>query len=113
MPALVDIGFVLRVRQPDWQQHRMLRHETPTTNLHVFGPDATEVPRMVAFRDWLRANTADRTTYDVLKRDLAGQHFESIMAYNNVKAGLIYDIYERIFAADHQHPHTPHPRPLV
>ena len=38
------------------------------------------------------------------------QGFTDAMQYNNAKAGLIYDIYERIFAADPDHPHSPHPR---
>jgi hypothetical protein len=32
------------------------------------------------------------------------------MHYNNAKAGLIYDIYERIFAADPAAAHDPQPR---
>ena len=32
------------------------------------------------------------------------------MDYNNHKAALVYDIYERIFAADPAHPHDPQPR---
>ena len=32
------------------------------------------------------------------------------MHYNNAKAGLIYDLYERIFVADPEHAHTPRPR---
>ena len=28
VPALVSIGYVLRVREPDWHQHRMLKGRT-------------------------------------------------------------------------------------
>ena len=33
------------------------------------------------------------------------------MDYNNHKAALVYDIYERIFTADPAHEHDPQPRP--
>ena len=33
------------------------------------------------------------------------------MEYNNHKAALVYDIYERIFTADPDHEHDPQPRP--
>src|SRR5688572_22518820 len=33
LPALVEAGYVLRVREPDWHQHRMFR--TPELDVHV------------------------------------------------------------------------------
>ena len=56
------------------------------------------------------AHPDDREVYAALKRDLAAQGFTDAMQYNNAKAGLIYDLYERIFAADPEHSHTPRPR---
>jgi GrpB-like predicted nucleotidyltransferase (UPF0157 family) len=69
-----------------------------------------EAQRHLAFRDWLVEHEDDRTMYGDLKAKLAAQGFTDVMVYNNAKGGLIYDIYERIFAADPAHPHTPHPR---
>ncbi len=110
LPALEAAGFVLRVREPDWEEHRCLRGADPTSNLHVWSPGSIEPARTAAFRDWLIAHPDDREAYAALKRDLAGQGFTDVMDYNNHKAGLIYDIYERIFAADPDHQHTPRPR---
>ncbi|MDQ4053224.1 MAG: GrpB family protein [Actinomycetota bacterium] len=103
-------GFVLRVREPDWEEHRMVRGAEPASNVHIFGPGAVESARQVALRDWLIAHSDDQERYAALKRDLAARGFTDVMLYNNAKAGLIYDIYERIFAADPDHPHTPRPR---
>jgi GrpB-like predicted nucleotidyltransferase (UPF0157 family) len=103
-------GFVLRVREPELEEHRCLRGETPTSNVHVWSPGATEPRRTAAFRDWLRTHPDDLDAYAALKRDLAARGFTDVMEYNNHKAALIYDIYERIFAADPDHPHTPRPR---
>jgi GrpB-like predicted nucleotidyltransferase (UPF0157 family) len=110
LPELEAAGFVLRVREPDWEQHRCLRGTDPASNLHVWSPGSPEPARHAAFRDWLVERPDDREAYAALKRDLAGQGFTDVMDYNNAKAGLIYDIYERIFAADPGHPHDPHPR---
>jgi GrpB-like predicted nucleotidyltransferase (UPF0157 family) len=110
VPPLEPLGLVLHIREPEWEQHRMLTRRDRSVNLHVFGPDAAEPRRVVAFRDWLRAHDEDRDAYSALKRSLAEQGFERVMDYNNHKAALVYDIYERIFAADPTHPHHPQPR---
>ena len=110
LPELEAAGFVLRVREPDWQEHRCLRGVDPASNLHVWSPGAVEPARHGVFRDWLIAHPDDREAYAALKRDLAGRGFTDVMDYNNHKAALVYDIYERIFAADPAHPHSPRPR---
>ena len=66
---------------------------------------------MVAFRDWLRAHDEDRAAYGALKASLAEHGFQRVMDYNNHKAAVVYDLHERIFAADPAHPHDPQPRP--
>jgi GrpB-like predicted nucleotidyltransferase (UPF0157 family) len=111
VPDLEAAGFVLRVREPDWEQHRVLAIEAPQTNLHVWSPGSIEPLRQAAFRDWLRAHAADRDAYGALKTELAGRGFTDVMDYNNHKAALVYDLYERIFSADPQHQHDPRPRP--
>jgi GrpB-like predicted nucleotidyltransferase (UPF0157 family) len=112
LPELEVAGFTLRVREPDWEEHRCLRGEHPVCNLHVWSPGALEPRRHRAFRDWLREHDDDREAYGALKRDLATSgSFDSVMDYNNQKGALVYTIYERIFVADPAHPHTPQPLP--
>lgn len=110
VPQMEAVGFVLRVREPDWEEHRMFRGSDPSSNVHVFSAGSPESGRHFAFRDWLRTHPDDREAYAELKRGLAAQGFTDAMHYNNHKSGLIYDIYERIFAADPDHPHHPQPR---
>ena len=110
VPPLEPLGLVLHIREPDWEGHRMLTRPDRSVNLHVFGADAAEPRRVVAFRDWLRTHDEDRAAYADLKTSLATQGFERVMDYNNHKAALVYDIHERIFAADPVHAHDPHPR---
>jgi GrpB-like predicted nucleotidyltransferase (UPF0157 family) len=111
VPGLEAAGFVLRVRDPDDEEHRVLGLEDPKTNLHVWSPGSVEARRHVAFRDWLRSHEEDREGYGALKAELAGRGFADVMDYNNHKAALVYDIYERVFAADPAHDHDPQPRP--
>lgn len=111
LPQLEAAGFALRVREPEWEQHRCLRLEHPRANLHVWSPGAQEPQRHLAFRDWLSARADDHAAYADLKCSLGEQGFTDAMLYNNQKAALVYDIYERIFAADPTYSHTARPRP--
>jgi GrpB-like predicted nucleotidyltransferase (UPF0157 family) len=110
LPALEAAGFELRVREPEWEEHRVVRGQGPVSNVHVWSPGAREPQRHVAFRDWLASHARAREAYGALTADLAMQGFTDPMLYNNAKAGFIYDLYEQIFAADPAYPHDPRPR---
>jgi GrpB-like predicted nucleotidyltransferase (UPF0157 family) len=109
VPAPVEVVAPAQ-HEPDAEQHRFFRGADPTSNVHVFPPGSREGERMRRFRDWLRTHADDRAAYAELKRELARQGFTDVMHYNNAKAGLIYDVYERIFTADPQAEHDPRPR---
>ncbi|GAB3264038.1 GrpB family protein [Nocardioides dilutus] len=110
VPALESLGLLLHIREPDWEEHRLLTRVDRSVNLHVFGPAAAEPRRCLLFRDWLRSHPQDRDAYGGLKASLAAQGFERVMDYNNHKAAMVYDIYEKAFAADPEHDHDPQPR---
>lgn len=95
---LEAIGYVLVLREPSWHQHRALRLEAPAVNLHVFGPDCPENIRHRMFRDWLRANPADRDLYARAKQSAAVGAMQ-VMAYNKRKEATLREIYERMFRA--------------
>ncbi len=111
LPDLEAAGFELRVREPEWEEHRCLRGESPAANVHVFSPGAREPQRHRAFRDWLRTHDEDRAAYGEVKRAVAARGFSDGMLYNNEKAWVVYDLYEKVFAADPAHDHEPRPRP--
>lgn len=110
VPALVAEGFVLRIREPLFEEHRLLRLDDPECHLHVWSPGAPEPHRHRAFRDWLTTHADDRRRYETAKQEAAAVGFTDGMHYNNHKAAVVYDIYERIFAADAEHAHDPRPR---
>jgi|SRR6478752_2384340 len=110
VPAMEADGWVLRIREPEFEEHRLLRLEEPECNLHVWSPGSPEPRRHRLFRDWLVSHPEDREQYAAAKQAAAAEGFTNGMHYNNAKAWLVYDIYERIFAADPDHPHDPRPR---
>lgn len=111
LPDLEAAGFVLRVREPEREEHRLVRGQDPTSNVHVFSAGAREPQRHVMFRDWLRTHAEDRDRYSAIKCEVAACGFTEGMLYNNAKAGFVYDLYEKVFAGDPDHDHDPHPRP--
>jgi GrpB-like predicted nucleotidyltransferase (UPF0157 family) len=102
VPALEAIGFRLEIREPWWEGHRVLRAESPNCNLHVFGPDGSELVKHRIFRDWLRGNPGDRDLYAAVKREAAAEANaarEHVMQYNARKEQVIREIYHRAFVA--------------
>ncbi len=103
VPALEAIGFQLRIREPGWHEHRMLRSERPSVHLHVFSPGCPELIRHQMFRDWLRDHVDERRRYEQAKVEAAeastaaGEH---VMDYNQRKEAVIREIYARMFAAN-------------
>lgn len=94
-PALESAGYVLRIREPDWFEHRLFKGLDPETNLHVFSEGCSEIDRTLVFRDWLRANPADRDLYERTKRELASQEWEHIQNYADAKTAVIGEMLAR------------------
>jgi GrpB-like predicted nucleotidyltransferase (UPF0157 family) len=98
VPKLEAAGYVLRVREQDWFEHRMLRGFEPPVNLHVFPPDCSEVERMLLFRDWLRTNDADRELYARTKRELGAREWKYVQNYADAKTAVVEEILARAAA---------------
>jgi GrpB-like predicted nucleotidyltransferase (UPF0157 family) len=99
VPKLEAAGYVLRVREPDWFEHRMLRGFEPPVNLHLFPPECSEVERMLLFRDWLRTNDADRELYARTKRELGAQEWKYVQNYADAKTAVVEEILSRAVSA--------------
>jgi GrpB-like predicted nucleotidyltransferase (UPF0157 family)/predicted enzyme related to lactoylglutathione lyase len=93
--ALADLGYTLRVREPDWHEHRLLRLAEPRVNLHVFALGSVEIDRMLVFRDHLRADPDDRALYERTKRGLARRTWEVVQQYADAKGPVVEDIVAR------------------
>ena len=95
VPALEATGYSLRIREPDWFEHRLLKGPDTDVNVHVFSAGCEEVDRMLLFRDWLRGNAADRELYAVKKRELAGREWKYMQQYADAKTSVIDQIMAR------------------
>lgn len=103
VPALEAAGYVLRIREPDWYQHRVFKGPDTDVNLHVFSAGCPETERMLLFRDWLRANAADRQLYERAKRELARKTWKYTQNYADAKTDVVEEILTRARAsADEQ-----------
>jgi GrpB-like predicted nucleotidyltransferase (UPF0157 family) len=95
VPKLEPLGYELRVREPDWFEHRLLRGYDPPVNLHVFPQGCEEVERMVVLRDWLRTHDDDRELYERTKRELATKQWKYVQNYADAKTEVIQGILAR------------------
>jgi GrpB-like predicted nucleotidyltransferase (UPF0157 family) len=95
LPALTSAGYELRVREPDFDEHRMLRTPTRDVHIHVFSRGSAEIERNLLFRDTLRKHPAERERYERVKRDLAARDWRDMNAYAAAKTGVIEDILAR------------------
>lgn len=95
VPVLEAAGYVLRIREPEWYEHRMFHRTDPGVHLHVFSPDCAEVERMLLFRDRLRENEADRRLYERTKRELAQRAWTYMQDYADAKSAMVEEIIAR------------------
>jgi GrpB-like predicted nucleotidyltransferase (UPF0157 family) len=100
LPLLLAAGYVLRVREPGWHEHRMLRTPELDTHVHIFSADCEEAARHIAFRNHLRSNAEDRFRYDALKRKLAKEDWPDMNAYARAKTELVEEIIARALQDD-------------
>jgi GrpB-like predicted nucleotidyltransferase (UPF0157 family) len=98
VPDLEAADFVLRIREPDWFEHRLLKSASPPANLHVYTAGEEEVRRMLTFRDHLRRDPADRALYEATKRTLAARTWAKTQDYADAKSEVVAEIMSRALA---------------
>ena len=95
VPNLEAAGYVLRIREPDWYEHRMFKGSDTDINLHVFSLGCPEIYRMLLFRNWLRNNASDRRLYERTKRELARLDWKYTQNYADAKTAVVEEILGR------------------
>jgi GrpB-like predicted nucleotidyltransferase (UPF0157 family) len=83
--ALEAAGYALRIREPDWYEHRMFRSPDANVQIHVLSEVCPEIGRMLLFRDRLRSNQADRELYERTKAELAAKEWRYVQNYADAK----------------------------
>jgi len=95
LPALEEAGYVLRVREPDFHEHRMFRTPEKDVHVHVYSSRSPEIGRCLLLRERLRADEEDRELYARTKRDLASRDWPSMQHYAEAKTEVIEGIVAR------------------
>lgn len=98
VPALENAGYVLRVREPNFYEHRMLRTPEKDVHVHVFSPESPEVERYLLLRDRLRENADERQLYARTKRELTSRDWPSMQHYAEAKTDVVESIIARAAA---------------
>ena len=88
-------GYTLRIREPDWHEHRLLKPPDLGGNLHVFSTGCEEIEQMLLFRDWLRNHADDRLLYEETKRELAARTWKYRQNYADAKSEVVQEILAR------------------
>ena len=94
-PPLEAAGYLLKIREPDWHEHRLFKGPDTDIHLHVFSFGCPEIDRMLLFRDWLRGNAPDRDLYIQTKRALAQQEWGRGQDYADAKTAVVKEIMAR------------------
>ena len=94
LPRLEAAGYVLRIREPEWHEHRLCKGPDTNINLHIFSASCPEIVRMLTFRDRLRSDPAAFERYLAAKQRLAARHWEFVQQYADAKS----DVVEAIIA---------------
>jgi len=92
---LEEKGYSLRIREPDWYEHRLLKPPDVKGNLHVFSDECEEIEQMLLFRDWLRNHADDRVLYEDTKRELAARKWKYTQNYADAKAEIVQEVLAR------------------
>ena len=98
VPPLEAAGYVLRIREPEWFEHRLLKGPDTNVNVHVYSEGCAEISRYLQFRDRLRSNDGDRELYESTKRELATQEWKYVQNYADAKTAVIREIVARASA---------------
>ena len=100
VPSMEAGGYVVRIREPDWHEHRLFKGPDTDINLHTFSDRSSEIGRMLAFRDRLRSRDDERERYLRTKRELAARHWVYVQDYADAKGEVVETIIARALADD-------------
>jgi len=95
IPDLEHIGYILRIREPNWFEHRLLKGTNFPVNLHVFTQETEEIDKMILFRNHLRSNEKDKELYSKTKRNLAKKKWKYVQNYADAKSEVVDEILSR------------------
>ena len=98
IPDMQAAGYELRIREPDWYEHRLFKGPDTNINLHTFTEGSPEIRRMLAFRDRLRTHPEELAAYEAAKQELAVRTWAFVQDYADAKGVVVEAIIARAIA---------------
>ncbi|HTL56594.1 MAG TPA: GrpB family protein [Candidatus Limnocylindrales bacterium] len=95
VPALEAAGYRLRIREPEWHEHRLFKGPEVDVNLHVFTAGSVEIERLLLLRERLRSRPEERELYAQAKQRLASRPWKYVQDYADAKSEVIEGIIAR------------------
>ena len=92
LARLEAAGYTLRVREPEFHEHRMLRTPELDVHVHVYSRGCPEIERYLTFRNRLRNNANNRQLYESTKRRLSAEDWSDMNEYADAKGEVIEGI---------------------
>lgn len=92
MDDLCRHGYILRVREPDFENHHMFKGPDTDIHLHVFSKGSKEIEKYLLFRNYLRYHADVRKLYENTKKELAKKTWKYVQNYADAKSEVVQKI---------------------
>lgn len=91
---LVSHGYILRIKEPDFENHHMFLGPDTDIHLHVFSQDSKEIEKYLLFRNYLRNHQEVKELYANTKKALAKKKWKYVQNYADAKSDVVQQIMD-------------------
>lgn len=99
---LCEHGYILRIKEPDFENHHMFKGPDTDINLHVFSKNSKEIEKYLLFRDYLRHHDDARQLYEDTKKELAKKTWKYVQNYADAKTDVVQKILKAAIEENNQ-----------
>ncbi len=94
---LMDSGYILRIKEPEFENHHMFKGPDTDINLHVFSQGSKEIEKYLVFRNYLRNHKEARDLYAKTKKELSKKVWKYVQNYADAKSEVVSYIMDLAF----------------
>lgn len=99
---LCEHGYILRIKEPDFENHHMFKGPDTDINLHVFSKNLKEIEKYLLFRNYLRHHDDARQLYEDTKKELAKKTWKYVQNYADAKTDVVQKILKAAIEENNQ-----------
>lgn len=99
---LCEHGYILRIKEPDFENHHMFKGPDTDINLHVFSKGSKEIEKYLLFRNYLRHHADARQLYEDTKKELAKKTWKYVQNYADAKTDVVQKILKAAIEENNQ-----------